>query len=188
MTVTKPVVNQLLEKDNVTIHPQKIEFLKHLEPCRQEPYNELLLNRTLSLVQRRCTKPCILDTSNYGKKLNMFLKQFPKCSSNEQAKCFVDALHDAGENITVKPCTKLQYRAIQSATWEDQPNQAIYILRQDIMMTVKKEYLICDVMALISFIGGVMGICIGPSLFSFSGETLDAVELAIVKICKSGIS
>ena len=42
----------------LTIYPEKIEFLKHLEPCRQEPYNELLLNRTLSLVQRRCTEPC----------------------------------------------------------------------------------------------------------------------------------
>ena len=55
----------------------------------------------------------------------------------------------------------------------------MYILRQDIMMTVKKEYLICDVMALISFIGGVMGICIGTSLFSLSGETLSFIELAI---------
>ena len=109
----------------------------------------------------------------------MILKQLPKCSSVEQAKCFVDALHDADENITVKPCTKLQYRAVQAATWEGQPNQARYILRQEPMVTVKREYLICDVMALISFIGGVMGICIGTSLFSLSGETLNFIESAI---------
>ena len=54
-----------------------------------------------------------------------------------------------------------------------------YILRQEPMVTVKREYLICDVMALISFIGGVKGTCIGTFLFSLSGETLNFIESAI---------
>ena len=65
------------EAQVVTIHPKKIEYLKDLEPCREDPYYGLVLNKTLNLVQKRCTKPCMPNTSNYGYKLSMLLKQLP---------------------------------------------------------------------------------------------------------------
>ena len=86
---------------------------------------------------------------------------------------------EARMRMTSNACTKLQYRVVQNSMFEEAPNQSTYLINMDMTVTVKQEYLICDGMALISFIGGVLGICIGTSFFSICGEAIRFLDLLI---------
>ena len=63
--------------------------------------------------------------------------------------------------------------------FDETPNQATYQMDMELMTTVKQEYLICDGMGIISFIGGVLGICVGTSIYSISGVMIGFLEFLI---------
>ena len=79
--------------------------------------------------------------------------------------------------MTDKPCTKLQYKQDASTDVYDYYDDAINNVPKNQVkfgiqfvnpprVSVKEEYIIYDSVAMISAIGGTMGLCIG---FSFSG-------------------
>ena len=172
---TKPSALTLGEGQGIDIFPEKSVFLRNSDPCRNRPYNEILLEKTVELVQRDCTRPC--TPAYYGKKLNSLTQNLPKCFTKEDQKCFAIALKEAHGNITIKACTRLQYNVVQSYMFEESPNQARFNMDMELMTTVKQEYLICDGMGIISFIGGVLGICVGTSIYTISGVMIGFSEL-----------
>ena len=103
---------------------------------------------------------------DYDKHTNLYL---PLCKNATERKCFTDAKRLAKEDdIIRKPCTKLQY-GVTLSTWDVLPNIVYYHFSfADPRVIVKEEYLIYDLLAVVSSIGGVMGLCIG---FSFANTT-----------------
>ena len=81
--------------------------------------------------------------------------------------------------MEVKPCINLQYKT-KCSTWSiDQKNQAVMEMKflAPARVTVKEEYLICDLVAVVSAIGGTISLCIGFSFRDFIGSLLKFLEL-----------
>ena len=81
------------------------------------------------------------------------------------------------KSMTDKPCTKLQYKQDASTDVYDYYDDAMHNVPKNQVkfgiqfvnpprVAVKEEYIIYDSVAMVSAIGGTMGLCIG---FSFSG-------------------
>ena len=107
------------------------------------------------------------------------MNQLPKCQTGAGAQCFNEVKINVEKGIELKPCTKLQYK-VESSTWMlDQKNQAIFKLKflTPPRVTVKEEYLIYDMVAVVSAIGGTMSLCIGFSFRDFFSFLLNYVEL-----------
>ena len=176
------IINSALslgEGQGVMIFPEKFVLLEKPESCRSRPYNQILLEETVKLIQLNCKTPCKPTFAKYGRKLNLIIQNLPLCKTNNETSCFSKAMMEARMRMTSNACTKLQYRVVQNSMFEEAPYQSTYLINMDMMVTVKQEYLICDGMALISFIGGVLGICIGTSFFSICGEAVRFLDLLI---------
>ena len=117
----------------------------------------------------------------YGKSLYQLIDKLPKCQNGDEAQCFHEVKIYAEKGMQVKPCIKLQYKT-KCSTWSiDQKNQAVIEMKflTPARVTVKEEYLIYDLVAVVSAIGGTMGLCIGFSFRDFFGSLLEFLELAI---------
>ena len=70
------------------------------------------------------------------------------------------------QEIPEKPCTKLQYRLEETRVKQARKNETIFetYFSTPAEVTVREEYIIYDAVALVSTIGGTLGIFIG---FSF---------------------
>ena len=82
------------------------------------------------------------------------------------------------------PCEKLQFRAktITNAGFITMSNETIYkVIFDPPKMTVHEEYLIYDLIAMISAIGGTLGLCIGFSFASITSTTLGYFEKMAAK-------
>ena len=72
-------------------------------------------------------------------------------------------------NIYMKQCTRLQYAGITNRLIDNQQiDQIVYdiVFATPVKVNVKEEYLIYDGVAMISAIGGTLGLCIGFSFYS----------------------
>ena len=77
-----------------------------------------------------------------------------------------------------KPCTKIQYKVKNAKSYGagDSESMAHFKLAFDSPeVTVYEEYLIFDFVAMVSAIGGTLGLCTG---FSFSGVTETILTLS----------
>ena len=100
-----------------------------------------------------------------------------------ESHCFKRAMIFASrEDILTKPCTKLQYQ-LQASTISD---GILYAKHNEVhismsfsdppRVTVKEEYLIFDLVSVISAIGGTMGLCIGFSFRELSHFLLEQID------------
>ena len=97
-------------------------------------------------------------------------KKVSKCTNQAESDCFYDQKQMAQKDMIEKPCTKIEYETKQ---WSESKtdNQSIEFwveFSNPPKVTVKEEYLLFDMVSMISAIGGTMGLCIG---FSFSNVT-----------------
>ena len=73
---------------------------------------------------------------------------------------------------------------MQDLVWNSQPNKITFYLRMGYPKKVKvhEEYLIYDMLAMISAVGGTMGLCIGFSFNDFCCFILKYLELGVYSI------
>ena len=81
--------------------------------------------------------------------------------------------------ILKKPCTKVQYDIdLYREKFAKGNNQVVFqmVFNQPPKVSVKEEYLIFDFVALVSAIGGTMGLCIGFSFREFAMTLFDLAD------------
>ena len=95
------------QRIKVNIFPQKFTFI---EPCRNQPYDELLIHGTLEKLFQECTRPCFPQVQRHRyKDINQAIRDLPICRRREEKQCFRRAEKAAETNTLHKPCTILQY-------------------------------------------------------------------------------
>ena len=158
------------EKNFLVIEPERFSFNKNIRNCREKPYHEVLFDKISDEIVQKCTEPCrpkcVRGFATGAKKI---IDQFPACQTSKQSKCFYEVLKSVKDRIEAKPCTKLQYKVTFVK------NQATFIMRFAIpsRVSVNEEYLVYDLVAVVSAIGGTLGLCIG---FSFRDATRMCLE------------
>ena len=86
------------------------------------------------------------------------------------------------EDIIKKPCTVLQYQVRETSSFRSKETIQKTTFFMKFMdpprVRVMEEYLIFDLVAMISSIGGTMGLCIGISFKEVASYTMTYVRLA----------
>ena len=104
--------------------------------------------------------------------------------------CFVTVAKRVHQSIPSSACTRLDYAWLEREDYPIWDNQGIkenhtvtYLLRMGSpkSVSVDEEFLIYDFVAMISAIGGTLGLCIGFSFFDLCGFILSHLELGIEK-------
>ena len=163
----------------LTIYPVKYIYSQEIEDCREVPFNDLLLKL---VVEKMRSMKCPKLPWFYWNTTEYIDTQFQieECKTKAESLCFNKAFHGANlKTILTKPCTKIQYQ-LQTSTLSD---GLLYADHNEIIIrmsftyppraTVKEEYLIFDLVSVISAIGGTMGLCIGFSFRELSHFLLD---------------
>ena len=147
--------------------------------CRDRPYNEILAEQLSGQIFKKCSKPC--RPKGWYCVFGYAVDNLPICETAEALKCFHAVKRSAMKGILDKPCTKMQYNS-NGARWIlNNKNQAAFKIefQNPPKVTVHEEYLIYDFLAMISGIGGTLGLCIG---FSFN-ELVKWIWALLVRYC-----
>ena len=177
----KPLLS-LPGNDNVMIiSPQKSIYLEDIQPCRHSPYNEEIVKFVEREYLTKCSKPCKPKYLYYicnGLALSKVVKQLDYCLTDEETKCLQDLVIEAKENMVEQPCTKVSYLDHNSRFFTVNKQHIIYRMNfvNPHKMTVYKEFLIFDLVGMVSAIGGTMGLCIGLSFTELLSLLLRLVE------------
>ena len=164
----------------VFVSPEKYVYLKEIEKCRERPFNEDLLKTVVRRMSSNCSKPCKPDIK-FGANLDKITDQLSICKNNQEINCYDAMVNHAKRTANRKPCTKISFHTRTSVYhgWTN-PNQVRFvIIFSPPEMTVKEEYLIYDMVSMISAIGGTMGLCVGFSFNDISSFVLDQMNAAI---------
>ena len=160
----------------------KVEkYLYHPEGAkckRDQPYNDMVIDKISDEMKRRCSRTC--RPQNFWICNKAKSNDIPVCKNQTEERCFGQVKDLVKNDIPKSACTKLQY--VRAAFTTDpimshdyskhMKHQAGFVIRfpEPPMVTVREEYLIYDMIAMISSIGGTLGICVGISfmeIFSF---------------------
>ena len=107
---------------------------------------------------------------NFGKRLNKLIEQIPSCESGQIPSTFSE-INYVPKNILKslkKPCINIQYYGTtQIQLQPENPNKATFKYRfsHPPEVEVNEEYIIVDLVGIISSIGGTLGIVIGSSIY-----------------------
>ena len=176
----KDVVINLGQNLFANIYPVKFLFLEEQENCRKQPYNEEILKGINGKINESCPNPC-RPNMTYGRMLDKLVNKMPICLNEKDTRCYDSLIHEAKNEVFRKPCTKLEYR-MDGASYSGMayPNQASFFVKFSSMnVSVKEEYLIYDLIAVISALGGTMGLCIGFSFDSFTDCLFRYLQLGL---------
>ena len=176
------------EHKKLTFSPEKYVYLPSIRKCRQRPYKDLLIDNLLKNVQQNCTMPCKPDSDFsfcFAMRQSEAIDQLPLCMNKNDTNCFKNSFDAAQESLNIYsgPCTKHQYLMVSKF---DNPIAEDTEIQLDMTFdpprtTVREEYLIYDMVALISAIGGTMGLCIGFSFTHFTGTALTLIAKIVEK-------
>ena len=149
--------------------------------CRLEPYTEQINEKFLQNVKKECHQPCRHPqylTICKGLFLSKEIRKYPICSNANETECFDYVFSKTVSEVQEQACTKLDFKL--TTGWKLihglQKSAILQILFDPAKVTVKEEYLIYDLVATISAIGGTMGLCIGFSFTEYMSELLRFVE------------
>ena len=176
------------EKTKFTFRSEKYVYLPSIRKCRQNPYNYLVADNLLRNVQKNCSKPCKPDSDLrvcYALGLSKGIDELPLCMNKNDTQCFYDSFEFALESLDVYsgPCTKLHHLPLSKFNTPIEKDRAeIHVNFDPPRTTVQEEYLIYDMVAMISAIGGTMGLCIGFSFTHFTSTSLNFVEQIVWKL------
>ena len=177
-------VNVIVAKPSQTgyyaIYPEKYIYLQETNNCRTHPYNELILIETLKKITTGCSYPCRPKISN-GKELDNIISDLPLCRNENEVRCFAGIVAEAEEIVPNEPCTKVEYRVDGFTHPENtDTNKAIFTFQFGSgSVGVKEQYIVYDAVAMISAIGGTMGLCIGFSFNDTFNYLLSYLETGI---------
>ena len=159
------------EVNALAIAVRKDQHRSPLRRCRKVPYTDMIIEITLRNLYDKCPFPCkpggVLKFCP-GLRLSKRFDNLPLCTDEIQTKCFQESFHSAMQFIESYsgPCTKLEYQVSSLIESLGQSNEAKFSWSFDpSKVTVHEEYLIYDFVAMISAIGGTLGLCIR---FSFT--------------------
>ena len=185
------VALEMGEHKKLTFSPEKYVYLPSIRKCRQKPYKDLFIDNLLKNVQKNCTMPCKPDNDFsfcFAMRQSKAIDQLPLCMNKNDTNCFYNSFDAAQESLTIYsgPCTKHQHLMVSKF---DNPIAEDTEIQLDMTFdpprtTVREEYLIYDMVALISAIGGTMGLCIGFSFTHFTSTTLTLIEKMVNKFQK----
>ena len=177
---------------NIMVTPKKEVHLQENHGCRKRPYLEEFTEYFLQNLNTECPKPCkgwyyLFDCN--GLYLSEKVRQLPICPSDSyqslESQCFYRVLKITLGNVTKKPCTSLQY-SFQNYPVnyipEDMAQSTSFAIAFDSPVTVKEEYLICDMVTLIGAVGGTMGLFIGFSFTDMANSILKLIQKLIVRV------
>ena len=175
-------VTHILAKPGVhkkcLIRPIKHVYSRDKEDCREKPFYDIEVDRIVNYMDKNCTRICRkkhywICNSNLESKL-------PVCNNEDELNCFYEAFDDVHEGILMKPCTKVQYQVVEDLYPNslDEVEFAFHFSKPP-QIKVKEEYIIYDFVAMVSAVGGTMGLCIGFSFVTVSNCLLSYIELGI---------
>ena len=159
----------------VGLSAQKYKFLRS-KGCQRKSPNIILLEKITKQLPKKCAYPCHWNTSKWslGKTMNKIIAHLPVCRNIEEENCMLDVANEVQNqpsNIDMKQCTRLQYAGITNRLIDNQQSdQVVYdiVFATPVKVNVKEEYLIYDGVAMISAIGGTLGLCIGFSFYNLA--------------------
>ena len=153
------------ESKIINIKPEKFIFLQDKEKCRDQPYKNLLEAKIAEKMNQTCPKVCV--PSSYLFCTTGGVHRFSVCISETEMKCFKRVKETVREDIIKKPCTVLQYQVRETTSFKSKETIEKTTFFMKFMdpprVRVMEEYLIFDLVAMISSVGGTMGLCIGIS-------------------------
>lgn len=158
---------ELGELSHARVIPEKYIFIQEVQECRTQPYQQILSTKISEQIFDECDRPC--KPSGWTCKFGVALDQIEICKSATGLKCFHEVESTVMSGIVAKPCTILQYK-ISATPYPIKLHNNVgirLIYSTPMQVSVKEEYLIYDMLAMISAIGGTMGLCIGFSFFAF---------------------
>ena len=106
------------------------------------------------------------------------------CKEN-QIKCFQETIWRVKEDLKTSSglCEKLNFRIKQARTFPPKNGQTLFrVILDPPKMVVNEEYLIYDMVAIVSAIGGTLGLCIGFSFTGYASTFLRFFEKLLNKI------
>ena len=88
-----------------------------------------------------------------------------------------------------RPCSKVEYKAIANQLenekgWQNQAFYKLALANGEAKANVKEENLIYDGVAMISAIGGTLGLCVGFSFYNLSNFFIGWLEGRIKNSCR----
>ena len=113
------------------------------------------------------------------------IDQLPNCREDTNARCFQESYEITQEHLRnfSGPCTKLDYKVETRADSLSSSNEARFQVYFDPpRVAVSEEYLIFDLVAMVSAIGGTLGLCIGFSFADVISSALKFIERFAVKL------
>ena len=173
--------------------PQKHIFLQGQEGCRNQPFNEIIMEKLADEIKNECPKAC--QPYSFGKHLDNILGNLESCGNQTETECFQQLLRNYDAGNVKKACTKIHYVVDDSKVKAKKGpngqflgsipvNQAIFRISfsPPAKVSVKEEYLVYDAVAMISSLGGTLGLFVG---FSFGGLTSWLLERLRLIVCKA---
>ena len=150
----------------LTLQQQKYTY--NNQKCRNQPYSEELNHILVKALFDDCSTPCKpVDWTYICYSLGLSKKfiALPNCKTEKESECFQNVYTTSRKMVTHQPCTKLQY-AVENNDFRVSMLQSQVVFQMTFAspdVTVHEEYLIYDLVAVVSAIGGTMGLCIGIS-------------------------
>ena len=164
----------------LTINTKKQIFLNWPKECRTVPFNEILLQKLSQKMKETCKNPC-KDDYNYGKRLNEIIQHLPTCKNEEEIECRLKTTHNIVSDVLLKPCIKVTYKPQIKRSKLLPENMVLLRLEfvEPLTINVREEYLIYDTVAMISAIGGTLGLFIGISFYNIAGTAMDWLQYRV---------
>ena len=166
------------ERRFLSINPQKILYSSEVEECRGKPFSEMLLRETTKLMNQNCSTICKPKTFYLCNDITEHT-QIPVCQNTTEEQCFEGVETYVRKQVPLKPCTKFEYNIEESESIDPVDTLSLGFLmefQKPPRVTVKEEYLVFDLVSMISAIGGTMGLCIGFSFLDLARLCLEYLE------------
>ena len=166
----------------IQIQPQKVIRLSSPK-CNSVSYYGCLSTKLVRADFSHCPRRCAAIT--------IIPEDMPICTSEEEYKCGYEVVrkihNDNSSNRCLPSCTKIDMKQLGVAYSDDQEgtnakrNIFFDFSFQNSIMKVEEEFLIHDFVAMLSSIGGTLGMCIGFSFVGLSSFVLGHVQNSIEK-------
>ena len=166
--------------EGLLIKAKKVVRIQELSDCRRRPYIEEFNEKFLSNIQQKCSRPCKHPKAEFM--CNSFfisrdIQQLPICKGSKDLECFDDVFANTLTKINEQPCTLLTFGATRSVKYINDTEKAVLKMIFDPpKVEVQEEYLIYDLVSMISAIGGTMGLCVGFSFTHFMGVLISLIK------------
>ena len=181
------VIGLLGEGTEITIATEKYKYLNSSQRiCRESSYSSLLGEKLLKGLKENCTALCKKTGGGFcdAARANDEISNLPDCKEN-QIKCFHETIWRVKEDLKKSSglCEKLNFRIKQARTFPPKNGQTLFrVILDPPKMVVNEEYLIYDMVAFVSAIGGTLGLCVGFSFTGYASTFLRFFEKLLNKI------